>query len=57
MDFEFPKTVTSISGNPFEGSGVDCVYGFAGTPAQTLARSYGMQFVPLTDAWYARLKD
>ena len=50
-----PRAVTSISGNPFIGSGVDYIYGFAGTPAQTLASDSGAEFIPLTDAWYARL--
>ena len=50
-----PSTVTSISGNPFAGSSVGYIYGFAGTASETLAHNYNIQFVPLTDAWYARL--
>ena len=54
-----PKSVTSISGNPFAGSAVQYIYGFPGTAAETLARNYPAQFtfIAMTDAWYARLTD
>ena len=42
-----PKTVTSISGNPFAGSSVLVVFGYAGTAAEAFAGSYGYLFVPL----------
>ena len=54
-----PKNIQSISGNPFAGSSVQFIYGFPGTPAETLAQDYPSQFrfVPLTDTWYTRLKN
>ena len=54
-----PKNIQSISGNPFAGSSVQFIYGFPGTPAETLAQDYLSQFrfVPLTDTWYTRLKN
>ena len=54
-----PKNIRSISGNPFAGSAVQYIYGFPGTMAETLAQNYPAQFtfLPLTDAWYARLTD
>ena len=54
-----PKTVTSIEGNPFSNISVICIYGFPGTAAETLAQTYPtrFRFIPLTDAWYARLTD
>ena len=52
-----PKTVTYFSGNPFAASSVTCIYGFPGYAAETLAQNYPaiFTFIPLTDAWYARL--
>ena len=43
----------------FAGSTVRTIYGFPGTAAETLAQNYPAQFtfLPLTDAWYARLTD
>ncbi len=54
-----PKSIQSISGNPFAGSAVRYVYGFPGTAAESLAQNHPAQFtfLPLTDAWYARLTD
>ena len=50
-----PKTVAAITGNPFAGSGVRTIYGYAGSAAQTLAESYPDQFtfVGIDDAWMA----
>ena len=48
-----PKTVTSISGNPFSGSSVTTVYGYAGSAAQALAAAQGYTFVTIDDAWMA----
>ena len=49
-----PGTVVSISGNPFAGSGVRYVYGFAGTAAETLADTVdGLTFVPIDNTWMA----
>ena len=48
-----PKTVTSITGNPFADSGVQYVYGFPGSEAETFANLYGFIFVPIDDAWLA----
>ena len=52
-----PKSIQTITGNPFAGSEVLYIYGFPGTAAQTLAESDPIRFMffPLTDAWYARL--
>ncbi len=52
-----PKSIQTITGNPFAGSDVLYIYGFPGTAAQTLAESDPIRFMflPLTDAWYARL--
>ncbi len=48
-----PKSIQSISGNPFADSDVQYIYGFPGTAAEALSFFY--RFIPLTDAWYARL--
>ena len=48
-----PKTVTSISGNPFAGSAVVAIYGYPGTAAETLANTYGYIFYPIDDNWMA----
>ena len=48
-----PNTVTGINGNPFAGSGVTTIYGYAGSAAQTLATTYGYTFVAITDDWMA----
>ncbi len=53
-----PKSIRSIPGNPFADSDVRCIYGFPGTAAETLTENnpeWFVYFVPLTDAWYARL--
>ncbi|MBR4502233.1 MAG: InlB B-repeat-containing protein [Clostridia bacterium] len=44
-----PDTVNSISGDPFEGSGVRYIYGSPGSEAQAFAASYGYTFVPVGD--------
>ncbi len=51
-----PKTVTAITGNPFADSAVSTVYGYPGTAAQTYANTYGKTFVPLSDAYLAKLQ-
>ena len=48
-----PNTVTGISGNPFAGSSVQYIYGYAGSAAETLARNDGFIFVTIDDAWTA----
>ncbi|MCR4876490.1 MAG: InlB B-repeat-containing protein [Clostridiales bacterium] len=49
-----PRTVTSVSGNPFAGSSVRYVYGFIGSAAETFAvAADGLAFVPVDDAWLA----
>ncbi len=52
-----PRSIQSISGNPFQDSSVQYIYGFPGTAAEALAQSDPVRFLflPLTDAWYARL--
>ena len=42
-----PKGVTTISGNPFAGSGVQIIFGYPGTAAETFADEYGYLFVSL----------
>ena len=49
-----PKHVTAISGNPFAGSSVTTIYGGEGTAAQTLANTYGYNFIAVSDDWIAR---
>ena len=48
-----PKSVTSISGNPFAGSGLQAVYGYNDSAAKTFADKYGYYFVTIDDAWMA----
>lgn len=48
-----PKSVTSISGNPFAGSSVTTIYGYAGSAAKTLATTYSYTFVTIDDEWMA----
>ncbi len=52
-----PKSIQTITGNPFAGSEVLYIYGFPGTAAEDLVESDPIRFMflPLTDAWYARL--
>ena len=49
VSVQIPASVTSISGNPFAGSGVVFIYGVPGTAAETFASAYGYTFVPVTD--------
>ena len=44
-----PDTVTSISGNPFAGSGVRYIYGTPGSDVQAFAEAYEYTFVPVAD--------
>ena len=46
-----PKNITRITGNPFAGSKVVFIYGYAGTCAETLAQDYGYSFIAVDDAW------
>ena len=48
-----PKTVTSISGDPFAGSGLLYVYGYEDSAAQAFAAEYGYSFLTIDDAWMA----
>lgn len=41
--------VSTISGNPFAGSGVQYILGVPGTAAQALADTYGYTFIPVAD--------
>lgn len=50
---KIPKTVTSISGNPFAGSGVQVIYGYADSAAQTFATAYHYYFVAIDDTGMA----
>ena len=49
LGVRIPASVTSISGNPFAGGGVQYILGVPGTAAQTLATTYGYTFVPVTE--------
>ena len=49
VSVQIPVGVTSISGNPFAGSGVRFIYGTPGTTAETFANTYGYTFVPVTE--------
>ena len=51
-----PKKVTSITDNPFEGSGVQVIYGYYSSAADTFATKYGYYFVGIDDAWMASHK-
>ena len=51
-----PKTVTSITGDPFAGSQVTTIYGYPDTPAQTFAAAKGYNFVAITDSWLAAFR-
>jgi hypothetical protein len=51
-----PKTVTSITGDPFAGSQVTTIYGYPDTPAQTFAAAKGYNFVAITDALLAAFR-
>ncbi len=51
-----PKTVKSISGDPFAKSGVVCIYGYFGSAAQALASKYDYPFITIDDAWMASHK-
>ncbi len=42
-----PRSVTSISGNPFSGSSVRIIVGYPGTAAENLASEYGYLFYPV----------
>ena len=44
-----PRGVTSIEGNPFDGSSVRYIYGVSGSVAETFATTYGYTFVPVID--------
>ena len=52
-----PKTVTVISGNPFAGSDVQVIYGYAGSAAETFADEYSYGFIAVDDAWIANHKE
>ena len=51
-----PKTVTAITGNPFDGGMVNTVYGYPGTAAQIYANTYSKTFVPLSDEYLSKLQ-
>ena len=51
-----PKKVATINGNPFSGSSVQVIYGYAGSAAETFAQAYGYYFVTINDAWMASHK-
>ena len=44
-----PDTVTTIIGDPFAGSKVTLIFGYAGSAAQTFAEEYGYGFVAVTE--------
>ena len=46
LGVRIPSSVTSISGNPFAGSGVQYIYGTPGTEAEAFAARYGYTFMP-----------
>ncbi len=46
-----PKTVYNIVDDPFARSGVQAIYGYKGTAADTFASQYGYYFVGIDDAW------
>ena len=48
-----PNTVTSITDNPFAGSDVTTIYGYADSAAEVFARDNGFTFVKINDAWMA----
>ena len=48
-----PAGVTSIAYDAFYGSGVQYVYGFPGSLAETYANSFGFTFIPIDNAWLA----
>ena len=48
-----PKGVTEITGNPFSGSSVQLICGYAGSAAEKFASDYGFDFVAVNDAWIA----
>ena len=47
----FPNAGVTISGNPFAESGVQYIYGYPGSTAQTVSDTLGMTFVPIDDNW------
>ena len=51
-----PKTITAITGNPFDGGMVNTVYGYPGTAAQIYANTYSKTFVPLSDEYLSKLQ-
>jgi hypothetical protein len=48
-----PRSVTYIAYDAFYLSGVQYIYGFPGTRAETFAAAYGFTFVPINAAWLA----
>ena len=49
-----PNSVTVISGDPFAGSQVRYIYGYAGSEAQAFTENHpAYTFVPIDDAWQA----
>lgn len=44
-----PRSVTSISGNPFADSSVRIIAGYPGTAAESFASAYGYLFYPIAD--------
>ena len=51
-----PENVTDFPDNPFAGSSIICIYGYADSPAETLALDCGYYFVPIDDNWMASHK-
>ena len=46
-----PATVNSIAYDAFHHSGVQYIYGFPGTRAESFADAYGYTFVPISNGW------
>ncbi|MBQ1312038.1 MAG: InlB B-repeat-containing protein [Blautia sp.] len=46
-----PDSVTAIAYDAFRLSGVEYIYGFPGSAAETFADTYDYIFVPIDDAW------